>query len=37
MDAGFDRNPPSPLRGNLAKLPPALEPLLHRDQWCVWK
>jgi hypothetical protein len=35
--AGFDNKPPTTVQGNLAKLPPALKPLVQRDQWCVWK
>jgi hypothetical protein len=35
--AGFDNKPPTTVQGKLAKLPPALKPLVQRDQRCVWK
>jgi hypothetical protein len=36
MRDATDGKPPSTVQGNLAKLPPALAPLLELPQWCVW-
>ena len=30
-------NKPTTHQGDLAKLPPALAPLIERPQWCIWR